>query len=81
MNGTSRVVRVIPLIVSLFFLEGIRAILEDRSARPEAQGGIAPCSSGRGNCPSLQIKADRYYAAHLFGDLKDARRSHSGSTA
>ena len=53
--------------------EVIRSILEDRSARPESQGGTAVCSSGPGNCPLLQIKADRYYAAHLFGDLKDAR--------
>ena len=53
--------------------EVIHAILEDRSARPEGQGGSAVCSSGPGNCPWLQIKSDRYYAAHLFGDLKDAR--------
>jgi len=53
--------------------EVIHAILEDRSARPEGQGGSIVCSTGPGNCPSLQIKTDRYYAAHLFGDLKDAR--------
>jgi HEAT repeat protein len=50
----------------------IHAILEDHSARPKGQGGQV-CSSGPGNCPSLQIRTDRYYAAHLFGDLKDAR--------
>jgi HEAT repeats len=53
--------------------EVIRAILEDRSARPESQGIGIVCSSGPGNCPWLQIRSDRYYAAHLFGDLKDAR--------
>jgi HEAT repeat protein len=46
----------------------IVAILGDRSERPEAQG----IPGGRWSLPG-QIRADRYYAAHLLGDLKDPR--------
>jgi HEAT repeat protein len=50
----------------------ITAILADRSNRPEGQGvGIAP-SDGAYRV-SRQIAADRYYAAHLLGDLRDPR--------
>jgi hypothetical protein len=42
-------------------------ILEDRSERPKGQGV-------NGNWTlQAQIASDRYYAAHLFGDLKDSR--------
>jgi HEAT repeat protein len=47
--------------------EVIRAILTDRSDRPE--GSIAAGKWTLG----AQIRADRYYAVHLFGDLKDIR--------
>lgn len=52
----------------------IVAILADRSERPEGQGisGI----TGTPDAQSMlraQIRADRYYAAHLVGDLKDPR--------
>ncbi len=46
----------------------IAAILGDRSERPEGQG----IPGGRWSLPG-QIRADRYYAAHLLGDLKDPR--------
>lgn len=47
----------------------IRAILQDRSSqRPEGQG-----MPGGNWSVDAQIAADRYYAAHLFGDLKDVR--------
>jgi hypothetical protein len=46
----------------------IKAILDDRSERPSGQGTGVCCWSLQ-----RQIAADRYYAAHLFGDLKDAR--------
>jgi hypothetical protein len=47
--------------------ETLRQILADKSARPEGQGV-------NGNWTlHAQITADRYYAAHLFGDLKDPR--------
>jgi hypothetical protein len=50
----------------------ITAILTDQSDRPEGQGmGIAP-SDGRYHV-ERQIAADRYYAAHLLGDLRDPR--------
>jgi HEAT repeat protein len=52
--------------------EVIRAILADRSSRPEAQGVPSVASDGRYSVEQ-QIMADRYYAAHLFGDLKDPR--------
>src|SRR5271165_929556 len=48
--------------------EVIKAILTDRSERSEGQ--VFP----GGNWDlRAQISADRYYAVHLFGDLKDAR--------
>ena len=50
----------------------ITAILEDRSDRPEGQGQSSASSDGRYHL-SQQIRADRYYAAHLLGDLKDPR--------
>jgi hypothetical protein len=46
----------------------IKAILDDRSNRPRGQG-----IPGGGWSLQGQIAADRYYAAHLFGDLKDPR--------
>ena len=46
----------------------ITAILRDRSQRPEGQG----IPDGRWTLQG-QIGADRYYAAHLLGDLKDSR--------
>jgi HEAT repeat protein len=46
----------------------IVAILGDHSERPEAQG----IPGGRWSLQG-QIRADRYYAAHLLGDLKDPR--------
>lgn len=46
----------------------ITAILSDRAARPDGQG----IPGGRWTLPA-QVSADRYYAAHLLGDLKDAR--------
>ena len=52
-------------------LEVIAAILGDRSDRPEGQG----VACARRSCWSvpLQIAADRYYAVHLLGELKDPR--------
>ena len=47
----------------------IRAILENRS-RKRAVFRID--DAGRPS-PELQIREDRYYAAHVFGDLKDVR--------
>lgn len=47
--------------------EVIRAILTDRSERPP--GFIAGGKWSLG----AQIRSDRYYAVHLFGDLKDPR--------
>lgn len=49
----------------------ITAILDDRSDRPESQGQNAPGLGGYNL--QAQIHADRYYAAHLLGDLKDSR--------
>jgi HEAT repeat protein len=46
----------------------ITAILDDRSERPITQGIPAGNPSSR-----AQIRSDRYYAAHLLGDLKDPR--------
>jgi HEAT repeat protein len=48
--------------------EVIKAILTDRSARSEGQG-----IPGAGWALKAQISADRYYAVHLLGDLKDVR--------
>jgi PBS lyase HEAT-like repeat-containing protein len=50
----------------------IAAILEDRSDRPEGQGQPFASSDGRYHV-AAQIRADRYYAIHLFGLLKDRR--------
>jgi HEAT repeat protein len=47
----------------------IKAILENRSAKRVV---MATDDAGRPS-PKLQIREDRYYAAHLFGDLKDVR--------
>jgi HEAT repeat protein len=62
------------------------AILNDRSDRCPGQGGIAPTrrsvsgdeDSACGKIPrswslQLQIASDRYYAAHVLGDLRDPR--------
>ena len=46
----------------------IAAILRDHSERPEGQGRPGGLWSVQG-----QIRADRYYATHLLGDLKDPR--------
>ena len=48
--------------------EVIASILKDRSDRPEGQG-----IPGGNWSVQAQIANDRYYAAHLFGDLKDSR--------
>ena len=45
-------------------------ILNDRSDRPEGQGIAGASSDGRYHV-ARQIAADRYYAAHLLGDLRD----------
>jgi hypothetical protein len=51
-------------------LQVIADILTDRSDRPEGQGmGMAP-GDGRYRV-GPQIAADRYYAAHLLGDLRN----------
>jgi HEAT repeat protein len=50
---------------------GFRAIAEiltDRSMRPAGQG-----IAGRDRSMQAQIRADRFYAAHLLGDLRDPR--------
>jgi HEAT repeat protein len=49
----------------------IVSILSDYSERPEGQG-IATFPY-RGWSLGQQIRADRYYAAHLLGDLRDPR--------
>ena len=52
--------------------QAITDILTDRSDRPEGQGiAIAP-SDGRYRV-ARQIATDRYYAAHLLGDLRDEK--------
>jgi HEAT repeat protein len=48
--------------------EIIARILKDRSDRPEGQG-----MAGGNWTVTAQVASDRYYAAHLFGDLKDSR--------
>jgi HEAT repeat protein len=48
----------------------IAAILADRSARPQGQGIPGAPGDGRYRV-AQQIAADRYYAAHLLGDLED----------
>jgi HEAT repeat protein len=47
----------------------IKAILENRSPN---RAVFTTDDAGHLN-PELQIREDRYYAAHLFGDLKDVR--------
>ena len=44
-------------------------MLENRSPKRVV---LATDDAGRPS-PELQIREDRYYAAHLFGDLKDVR--------
>lgn len=54
---------------------GFQAIVDmlgDRSDRPEGQGVALASSDGRYHLEP-QIAADRYYAAHLLGDLRDPR--------
>ena len=48
--------------------QAIAEILADRSPRPPAEGMVR----GTWSLPA-QIGTDRYYAAHLLGDLKDPR--------
>jgi HEAT repeat protein len=49
--------------------QAIRAILDDRSTK---RAVFETDSTGRSSL-ELQIRDDRYYAVHLFGDLRDAR--------
>ena len=51
-------------------LQVITDILTDRSERPEGQGGRTCCNNSRYSV-ALQIRQDRYYAAHLLGELGD----------
>jgi hypothetical protein len=51
-------------------LRVITEILDDRSDRLPGQGIAAGTGDGRYHL-ATQIKADRYYAAHLLGDLRD----------
>ena len=53
-------------------LATIADILADRSTRPEGQGIASASSDGRYRF-ERQVAADRYYAAHLLGDLRDPR--------
>ena len=53
-------------------LQTIADILADRSERPEGQGIPTASSDGRYRF-ERQVAADRYYAAHLLGDLRDPR--------
>ena len=53
-------------------LQTIADILADRSDRPEGQGIPTASSDGRYRF-ERQVAADRYYAAHLLGDLRDPR--------
>lgn len=53
-------------------LQTIADILTDRSERPAGQGISAASSDGRYRF-ERQVAADRYYAAHLLGDLRDSR--------
>ena len=53
-------------------LETIADILTDRGERPEGQG--IPGMTGDGKYRfEAQVRADRYYAAHLLGDLKNSQ--------
>jgi HEAT repeat protein len=47
----------------------IKTILEDRSPRR----AVFEIDSAGHPSPRQQIRADRYHAAHLFGDMKDVR--------
>lgn len=55
--------------------ETLRLMLTDRSDRPLGQG--IPTAPGNMTTPKWwvrgQIRSDRYYAVHLFGELKDPR--------
>ena len=51
-------------------LQTIADILADRSERPEGQGIPTGSSDGRYHF-ERQVAADRYYAAHLLGDLRN----------
>jgi HEAT repeat protein len=53
-------------------LQTIADILTDRPERPEGQGIASASSDGRYRF-ERQVAADRYYAAHLLGDLHDPR--------
>ena len=53
-------------------LQTIADILADRSERPEGQGIPSAPSDGRYRF-ERQVATDRYYAAHLLGDLRDPR--------
>ena len=53
-------------------LQAIADILTDRSERPEGQGITGVSGNGRYRF-ERQVAADRYYAAHLLGDLRDSR--------
>ena len=54
-------------------LDVINKILTDRSDRPEGQGIPGDVGLGYGWSLQRQIAADRYYAVHLIGQLKDRR--------
>jgi HEAT repeat protein len=58
--------------------EVLLSILKDRSDRPPGQGAVYHGGiSAPGTTPAYNVKpqitADRYYAAHLLGDLRDPR--------
>ena len=53
-------------------LQTIADILTDRSERPLGQGIPGVVGDGRYRFEA-QVRADRYYAAHLLGDLRDPR--------
>jgi HEAT repeat protein len=53
-------------------LETIADILADRGERPEGQGIPGAAGDGRYHFEA-QVATDRYYAAHLLGDLEDPR--------
>jgi len=53
-------------------LQTITEILADRSVRPDGQGIPGVAGDGRYRFEQ-QVASDRYYAAHLLGDLRDSR--------
>jgi HEAT repeat protein len=53
-------------------LQTIADILTDRTERPEGQGIPGITGDGRYRFEQ-QVRADRYYAAHVLGDLRDPR--------